>query len=320
LAVRLRKAAHLEAQGHLPWSVHGNAAYPDARSPTVSVLITLFNYERFVLECIRSVEQTNRSALPGGIEIVVVDDSSTDASAATVERHMDSSATALCLVKKSLNTGLADARNVGLRVARGKYVFVLDADNRVFPRCLADLVGAAESRGTEAAYGIISIFREEAPGPVGLHSFYDWDPWHLVAAPYIDAMALFRRDTLVRLGGYSTDLFRSGWLGWEDYELWLRFVRHDLRPVFVPNLVAEYRVHGSNMIQTTNRFLEPMARELRRRFPDLVDRFGAHARFGGPGPPRSALRRIGRRLPLPVRQSVRKLLTIARPNPPPRSP
>ncbi len=45
----------------------------------------------------------------------------------------------------------------------------------------------------------------------------------LVQHPYIDAMAMFRRDALLELGGYDTTLSQIGWFGWEDYDMWLRF-------------------------------------------------------------------------------------------------
>ncbi len=41
-------------------------------------------------------------------------------------------------------------------------------------------------------------------------------------------MAMFRRDTLLELGGYDHTLSEIGWFGWEDYDMWLRFAQNDL--------------------------------------------------------------------------------------------
>ena len=41
----------------------------------------------------------------------------------------------------------------------------------------------------------------------------------LIEYPYIDAMALFDRAQLIKIGGYDTELYKYGWFGWEDYEL-----------------------------------------------------------------------------------------------------
>ena len=44
----------------------------------------------------------------------------------------------------------------------------------------------------------------------------------LVEFPYIDAMAMFDREQLIKIGGYDNELYKLGWFGWEDYDLWLR--------------------------------------------------------------------------------------------------
>ena len=53
-----------------------------------------------------------------------------------------------------------------------------------------------------------------------LLSYFDWDLQMLVEFPYIDAMVLFDRRQLIEIGGYDTELYKFGWFGWEDYDLW----------------------------------------------------------------------------------------------------
>ena len=107
----------------------------------MTVLVTLFNYREYVARCLDSV----LAATPpvGGLEIVVVDDGSTDGGADLVERAMGAAPVPMLLARKALNSGLADARNVGLALARGRQVFVLDADNWIYPPCLAVLQAGA---------------------------------------------------------------------------------------------------------------------------------------------------------------------------------
>ena len=114
---------------------------PRRRLPAVTVLVTLFNYRQHVARCLDSV----LAATPplGGLEIVVVDDASSDGGPIWSKRVMGSTSVPMLLARKALNTGLADARNVGLSLARGRQVFVLDADNWIYPPCLAVLQDGA---------------------------------------------------------------------------------------------------------------------------------------------------------------------------------
>jgi glycosyltransferase involved in cell wall biosynthesis len=67
------------------------------------------------------------------IEIIIIDDASTDDALAHARRAQNNLTRAVRLVQKRFNTGLADARNVGTRIARAPYVFMMDADNLVIP-------------------------------------------------------------------------------------------------------------------------------------------------------------------------------------------
>jgi GT2 family glycosyltransferase len=270
-AVRERIVASraLVTRGETPWTVLRNAAAEAALPPRVSVVVTLFNYEAYVEQCLASVLAA--APPPGGSEIVVVDDASTDASATVVERLMAAATIPLTLVRKTLNTGLADARNIGVEIARGSRVFILDADNWILPSCLR-LLDAALPEGDAAAYGLIARYDQDTGGSPGLLSALDWDVGRLVEAPYVDAMALFDRRILLELGGYAVDLIDHGWFGWEDYDLWLSVAQHGHRVRHVPQVVARYREHQHAMLRRTNRDTAALARHLQRKFASLIER------------------------------------------------
>ena len=249
-----------------------NDAYTQSiASPSITVLVTLYNYERYIDTCLGSVESS--SPVPGGIELLVVDDASTDDSVAAVRRFMRRTGVPTRLLVKHENTGPADARNLGLAEARGASVFVLDADNAVYPNGLGYLWAALVDSGAAAAYGIISTFDDETGESIGLLSQFAWDPRALVRAPYIDAMALFDRDILRNIGGYAVGLIEYGWFGWEDYCLWLTLAERSYEAAFVPNIVASYRVHGRSMLRHTNETAASLARYFERRFAGLVARY-----------------------------------------------
>ena len=183
---------------------------------------------------------------------------------------MGSTPVPMLLARKALNTGLADARNVGLSLARGRQVFVLDADNWIYPQCLAVLQDALDEGGLAATYGHIARVDDGTGQGLELMSSLDWSPRRLLEGPYIDAMALLDKQTVLDLGGYSTELIDYGWFGWEDYDLWLKLAQAGRSCRLVPRIVAGYRDHGASMLHRTNRSSERLARYFTTKFAALL--------------------------------------------------
>ncbi|WP_298269707.1 glycosyltransferase family A protein [Geobacter sp.] len=104
-------------------------------TPSISVVIPLFNKADFVEEAIASVQ---KQSLPAA-EIIVIDDGSTDGSAACVERL---AVPQLRLIRQR-NAGVASARNCGIQEAKGDIVAFLDADDRYLPGFIAAIHGLA---------------------------------------------------------------------------------------------------------------------------------------------------------------------------------
>ncbi|MGH8093928.1 MAG: glycosyltransferase [Chthoniobacterales bacterium] len=275
---RFREQEERRAAEEHVWTLTDNAAYERVVAPQISVVITLFNYAQFVGDCIGSVEEAAKELL---IEIVLIDDASTDDSLVQARICQERSPLPMRIVAKRFNTGLADARNVGTRLARAPFVFMMDADNLVFPAALSELLTAVSEGDCAAAYSLLCRFRGTPDNRVGLLSAYDWDPQILVQHPYVDAMALFRRDVLLDLGGYDNDLNQIGWFGWEDYDLWLRFALRNLRVGFVPNILCLYRQHETSMLSVTNLFELDLVRHFKERFGELSERFEPQAKLFG---------------------------------------
>jgi len=92
----------------------------------ISVIIAMFNSESFIENAIQSVLQQEPHGLQ--LEIIVVDDGSTDRSAEVVRQLKNEN---IRLVELGKNQGQANARNEGLRLARGEWIQFLDSDDRV---------------------------------------------------------------------------------------------------------------------------------------------------------------------------------------------
>lgn len=103
----------------------------------VSVIVPAYNVGPFIKDCLESVRKQSLH----DIEVIVVDDGSTDRSGEVADGF--SQADPRFKVVHKSNGGPSSARNAGLNVASGEFVFFLDGDDRIDPRCLEILVGAA---------------------------------------------------------------------------------------------------------------------------------------------------------------------------------
>jgi glycosyltransferase involved in cell wall biosynthesis len=273
IGTRLEMSKLCSFLGKDPWVLSSNAAFYDCSAPSVTVIVTLYNYSEYIKECLDSVCTTIKDRLPGGFDVLVIDDCSTDNSASLVEDYIQKVDTPICLVKKAFNTGLADARNCGLQIARAPFVFILDADNWIYPNCLDVLYEAINASGCAGVYGIINRFNNKTGKGIGLASFYEWDVRELLSDPYIDAMAMFKKDILIQVGGYSTELMLIAWSGWEDYDLWLNLAQSGYTAKLIPRILSSYRVHPNSMIHTTNFYTDVLGQHFRKKFSKLIEQY-----------------------------------------------
>ncbi|HEY3832674.1 MAG TPA: glycosyltransferase family A protein [Acidimicrobiia bacterium] len=239
-----------------------NAAWHEAR-PEISIVIPVYNYERYVTQALASAAGSRGV----DVELVVIDDHSTDGSRAVVEKFQnDRPEVALRIVSLSVNTGLSAVRNRALDHVRADYVFFLDADNSVYPDALRTLHDALRDAdgSTAFAYGMIRCFGEQDR----LLSVYPWSIERLVRGNYIDAMVMMRRRVLDELGGFSLEM-QNEHGGWEDYEMWLRLASQGLRAEFVPEIIGSYRVHGTSMVATVNLDAQLACEHLRGQYASL---------------------------------------------------
>lgn len=111
----------------------------------VSVIVPVYNCERYLRECLDSVLAQTHTAL----ELIVVDDGSTDGSAAIADAAAASDPRVRVL--HGPNAGQAAARNLGLDIATGDYIAFVDADDTVHPCMLQTLLDTAGRFGADAA-------------------------------------------------------------------------------------------------------------------------------------------------------------------------
>lgn len=99
----------------------------------ISVIVAIYNIEKYVEECIKSIiKQTYKN-----LQIILIDDGSTDKSGEICEKYANQDERIEVIHKK--NSGLADTRNTGLRLAKGEYISFIDGDDYIFPTFYEDL-------------------------------------------------------------------------------------------------------------------------------------------------------------------------------------
>ncbi|QVV67062.1 glycosyltransferase [Synechococcus sp. LA31] len=233
-----------------------------------AVCISLYNYGPRIHQALESVLHQEQAS---GLELIVVDDASTDNGAAVVQAWMAEhhSRFARCLLlQHTANGGLASARNTAFAAAESPWCFVLDADNQLDPLAVAHCGLLAEAADPSCAV-IHSLIRVQ-PEP-GCH-----DPRHLVSdlpwqqeifkrGNYIDAMALVRREAWQAVGGYT---HIPG--GWEDFDFWCSLIDAGCHGSLCPQVLATYTSHSSSMRNSnTNQRTYRLSRLLQARHPWL---------------------------------------------------
>jgi glycosyltransferase involved in cell wall biosynthesis len=234
--------------------------------PTVSVIIPCFNQGGFLAEALDSV----RSQTLPATQIILVDDGSTDDTAAVARRYPG--------VKyvRQPNRGLAAARNAGLARSSGDFIVFLDADDRLKPEALD--VGRRELLAhPECAlvWGYcVRISEHGQPLPTVPPPPVVDDPYEMLLRSnfiWTPAVAMFRRWM-----GAPLMRFDPAFDAAADYELYLRIARtfpmHGHTAV-----VAEYRLHGASMSRNAAVMLTSTMEVLRAQRP-YVARRRAYAR------------------------------------------
>jgi len=221
-------------------------------APLVSVVLPSYNHAPYVEQAVRSVyAQTYRP-----IELIVVDDGSTDGSPAIVERCLRDSPFPHRYLAQA-NRGAPAAINAGLREASGTFVNLLNSDDLFEPERIARMVDAVA--GTDSDWGFSALRIVDAEGKPA-DPFADRRAYDLLrsvhSVPFRDSVGFallaenatvssgnlfFARRLATELGGFRDYRFNHDW------DFCLRAMRR-AEPIFVAEALYRYRLHGANTI------------------------------------------------------------------------
>ena len=211
-------------------------------SPRVSVVMPVFNGERFIAEAVESVLASQY----GDFELLVlVDGGTTDGSAAEAARAAAGDTRVRIIDHPHVTPAVA--RNIGLAEARGEFVANLDCDDAMFPDRLGRQVAWLDAHPEYAAVGSRALIVDAAGRPtgIGVRAFTHEaiDSGHLAGrgGTIMNPTATYRRSAAEKIGGYSADVLTTG----EDFDFWLRLAEVG-KLANLPDVLIRYRTHDRN--------------------------------------------------------------------------
>jgi glycosyltransferase involved in cell wall biosynthesis len=236
------------------------------KAPLVSVIIPCYNCESYLEETIRSV----RKQTYPDVELVLVDDGSTDGTQGIIERHSED---AVCHFGP--NRGVSAARSTGTELASGDYIQYLDADDHLRPTALERRIESLEEAEADVAYSayqrlIPDLRNEFREGPVVEKTLEEVHPDPEIATLrsfWLPPVALtYRRRIVEKIGAWNESLPVI-----QDARFLQDAAFHGARFVKVSEVLAEYRDHDGGSLSTQdqaafNRDIWMNARQIEERW------------------------------------------------------
>jgi glycosyltransferase involved in cell wall biosynthesis len=228
----------------------------------VSVVIPTWNRSRLLRISIYSV-LWQRDV---DVEVIVVDDASTDGTAEMVSRLGDRR---VRLVRQTSRGGVSAARNLGIAEASGGWVAFLDDDDLWGPQKLSLQLDAAARASAKWVYagdvnvdeGLRVLTASHPPSPQKvMEGLPRYNP-----IPSGASNVVVRADALATIGPFDTELQRT-----EDWDMWIRLSRTG-PPAWVPRPLVAYRFHAANIAEETTAIVEE-AERLAVKYGMPVDR------------------------------------------------
>ena len=218
----------------------------NSEKPLVSVICHCYNHEAFVIDTIKSVLNQNYDA----IEIIIVDDFSADNSVRVIANFI-AKYSEIKFIANSINLGITKSFNNALKLAKGKYIIDLAADDLLIPNCITKQVETFEKnshKNLAIVYGNAELISENGEFT---NYFFEVDSLKKViqkrptgyiyesiitsGKTYCSAAGMIKKTVYNALEGYDERL------EYEDYDFWIR-VSRDFEIEFIDEILIQKRV------------------------------------------------------------------------------
>lgn len=236
------------------------------QSPLVSVIVTNYNYAEYVGRCIESA--INQTYKP--IEIIVINDGSTDNSDKVIKKYTNKYPEIRYINQK--NQGANATRNIGIKLAKGDFIFLLDADNWLNPDHIEKLFKKAKDTGADVVYTDLQHFGDDE----NKHIMPEFDINYLKISNFVDTASLIRKKAI---GKNKFDI----WLNrrfLQDYDFFLGLALKGLKFIKCGEATLNYRIHSkqrgnkSDRISSVEKSIENyeyIIKKYKKLYPDSFD-------------------------------------------------
>lgn len=259
-----------------PTSTDLSPLWNDMPHPSVSFVIPCYNHGRFVADAVRSC----LAQVDADVRVIVVDDGSDDGATPAACDEAAALDPERVVVVHQRNSGLSAARNRGAAEARqrgvawaGAYLTFLDADDFIDPTFVAKLHAALAGAPAGPGLGAVShaYCQERLVGLADMTwAVPEWDPMLMMVTNLHPVTTLVRRDCFEAVGGFDESM-RGGY---EDWDLWLKFIERGWRGVRVREPLFTWRRHSpTTMIVEAGQHHARLFAHLVRNHPDLYRRY-----------------------------------------------
>lgn len=211
----------------------------------VSIIIPNYNSQEYIAECLDSVLNQDYP----NIEVIVIDDGSTDHSLEKIQPYLDK----ITLITQ-VNQGACIARNAGLRIASGEYIKFLDSDDYLASNIISTQVNKIKNLDKRAI--VFGDLIEKHPNESKFRNYSQINPnptiESLILNGLITSLPLHRKALLLEVGGFDP-LFKN----WQEWNLHIRLASIGVKFIYEPNIVYYWRFHGSQYRISNNYTVEP---------------------------------------------------------------
>lgn len=229
-------------------------------NPKISVIMAVYNEEKFLKESIDSIlNQTFND-----FELIIINDCSTDSSLKIMKSHQDKR---IRIINNNKNVGFLNSRNKALKIARGKYIAILDGDDVSLPERFKIQFNYLEMNPNIFLVGSSAIFINEKG--IEISRFRKYNDYELLAWRMPVSCGILSPSVMFRNEGY---VYNQGFGGAGDYDLYLRMLSDRKRLTNLPDFLVKYRVHGGSM-SIYNRLKQEKYRDLIKEKNKFKGRF-----------------------------------------------
>ncbi|MFN8438137.1 MAG: glycosyltransferase family A protein [Cytophagales bacterium] len=212
------------------------------KTPLLSIIIPCYNHGKYIEQCVNSI-----FTLPNisEIEIILINDGSTDGGF-TKSKLEKLSHPSLTVIHQE-NQGLGKTRNNAIKIASGKYILPLDADNYLDKQFIIKGLNVLENNTTvDIVYPDRMYVYENGKTEKIISG--NFDPNKLILGNFIDACAIYSKKVWETIGGYDENM---PIMGYEDWDFWIRSIKSNFKFHYLKNTYFYYRFLESSMLQET---------------------------------------------------------------------